>query len=115
MKTYEAILGHAFPMSTVAVLRDIGDERDRQNRKFPDQVLPDGTRHLMKATADAVRKQTEVFAKDGILTWRDVLAEEVAEAFAEEDPERLRKELVQVAAVAARWVEDIDNRRVGIA
>lgn len=42
--------------------------------------------------------------------WRTILAEEVYEAFAETDPARLRHELVQVAAVAAAWVEDIDSR-----
>ena len=35
--------------------------------------------------------------------------EEVAEAFEEHDPARLRSELVQVAAVAVAWVEKIDR------
>ncbi len=42
--------------------------------------------------------------------WRDILLEEVFEALAEEEPKELRKELVQVAAVAAQWVEAIDRR-----
>lgn len=48
----------------------------------------------------------------GIVTFRDILACEVAEAFAEEDPARLRAELIQVAAVAVQWVEAIDARAV---
>ncbi|MEY9934267.1 hypothetical protein ABH926_008932 [Catenulispora sp. GP43] len=39
-----------------------------------------------------------------------MLLEEVYEALAEVDPAALRAELVQVAAVAAAWVEDIDSR-----
>lgn len=43
-------------------------------------------------------------------TWMELLREEVSEAFCEDDPVRLREELVQVAAVAVSWVEDIDTR-----
>jgi hypothetical protein len=39
-----------------------------------------------------------------------VLNEEVAEAFAESDPAKLRAELLQVAAVCAAWIYDIDTR-----
>jgi len=41
------------------------------------------------------------------------MAEEVAEAFAETDAALLRTELIQVAAVIAAWVSDIDRRRGG--
>jgi hypothetical protein len=40
-----------------------------------------------------------------------VLDEEVWEAFAESDPAKLRAELVQVAAVAFRWIEALDARK----
>lgn len=43
-------------------------------------------------------------------TWTAILLEEVFEALAEGDPAGLRKELVQVAAVAVQWVEEIDRR-----
>lgn len=43
-------------------------------------------------------------------TWRHILQEEVAEAFAELDPAPLREELIQVAAVAVAWIEAIDRR-----
>ena len=39
-----------------------------------------------------------------------LVREEVAEAFAESDPARLREELIQVAALAVSWVEKIDAR-----
>ena len=40
----------------------------------------------------------------------DILAEEVAEVYAESDPDRLRAELIQVAAVCVQWIEAIDGR-----
>jgi hypothetical protein len=49
-------------------------------------------------------------ADGGYLDWLHILREEVAEAFAESDPAKLRAELVQVAAVAVNWVEAIDRR-----
>lgn len=109
-KNFENLLGHPFPLATAKVLRDIGDERDRQNVKFPDQQIPDGTYEHMRGHANMARMVCELNAAEGCVTWRDVLSEEVAEAYAEEDLTALRKELIQVAAVAARWVEDIDRR-----
>ncbi len=41
---------------------------------------------------------------------RHILLEEVHEALAEDDPTRLRAELLQVAAVAVCWVEAIEQR-----
>lgn len=43
--------------------------------------------------------------------WTGIFLEEVFEALAEEDPEELRKELIQAAAVALQWVEAIDRRQ----
>ncbi|MER6951259.1 hypothetical protein ABT294_45315 [Nonomuraea sp. NPDC000554] len=54
-------------------------------------------------------------AARGELSWRHILHEEVLEAFAEDDPELLRAELVQVAAVAVKWVQALDRRRDGLA
>jgi hypothetical protein len=42
--------------------------------------------------------------------WDGILLEEVYEALAEADPARLRAELIQVAAVCAAWIADIDSR-----
>ena len=114
MKQYVNVLGDIFPMPTAAVLKDIGAERKAQDEKFPDQNIPDGTNHRLTGAADMARVICDECSAVGTLTWRDVLAEEVAEAFATEDLLELRKELIQVAAVAARWAESIDNRRVGL-
>jgi len=48
--------------------------------------------------------------REGALSWDGVLLEETYEALAEADPVKLKAELVQVAAVAAQWIEAIDRR-----
>ncbi|WP_026931205.1 hypothetical protein [Glycomyces tenuis] len=95
------------------VLGDIAAEQVRQDAKFGEQNHIDGTGDYDEA-ADAARRACQRAAKHGYLTWRHVLAEEVAEAFAETDPAKLRAELIQVAAVAATWVEAIDRRTPGL-
>lgn len=92
----------------IAVLQ----ERRRQDARFPNQSLPDGTSDSPEATWQRGfdQAQTDQAAESGELTWRHVLQEEVSEAFAEVDQAKLRVELIQVAAVACRWVEDIDRR-----
>jgi hypothetical protein len=97
--------------STPLVLAEIGLETVRAGLKFGSQIeLPDGTGCEWAAFADAARAQTNRAAEDGTLTWVEVLREEVYEAFAESDPERLREELIQVAAVAVRWAQALDQR-----
>ncbi|WP_393057686.1 hypothetical protein [Streptomyces sp. LN549] len=97
----------------------IDAERQAQLAKFGNQHHPDGTgprtaswgalMHADDAAAEA-RNRCQRAADRGDLTWRHVLNEEVAEAFAESDPATLRTELLQVAAVCAAWIYDIDQR-----
>lgn len=101
-------------------LLDLSEEMERAEAKFPDEHLPDGTGatllrhgdHTMSRGeyADLTRRLCQRAAAAGTVTWRHVLDEEVSEAFAESDPDRLRAELLQVATVALRWVIDIDGR-----
>jgi hypothetical protein len=96
---------------TPAVLEEIFDERRRQENLFPDQHLPNGTTQRRARIAQFSKEICENERQTGTLTWRHVLEEEFDEALCEEDEDRLREELVQVAAVAVRWIEDIDLRR----
>lgn len=103
----------------VRVLADVVRERARQDVKWGQQNHTDGTGERVEVIplwdgvdfADFAKKSTDFAARAGVVTWRDILLEEVAEAFAESDPDLLRAELVQVAAVAVQWVEAIDRRR----
>ncbi|MEU7904252.1 hypothetical protein [Actinoplanes sp. NPDC049118] len=93
-----------------AVLTEIADERRRQDERWGPQNHPDGTGHWYAADAALARKECEEAAETGSLSWRHILLEEVAEATAEAGPENLRRELIQVAAVAVAWAEAIDRR-----
>ena len=89
----------------------VGTERQAQLAKWGDQRHPDGTGQYPELIdADVARMACQQAHRGGYLDWLHILREEVAEAFAETDPGRLRTELVQVAAVCAAWVADIDSR-----
>lgn len=92
------------------ILTDIIAERQRQDAKWGPQSHPNGTDADNTAWAEAVKDRVEEKADLGTVTWFDILDEEVAEASAEEDAERLRTELIQSAAVIVAWVEDIDRK-----
>jgi len=110
------------------ILWEIAEERSRQNAKWGEQNHPDGTGpdvHWLngprnqqwpapveasgQALAEYFRNRCKANSPDDD-NYLDILMEEVAEAFAENDPARLRTELIQVAAVATQWVETIDRR-----
>lgn len=103
----------------IGIVVEIAEERTRQVDKFGVQKHPDGTGHapisaaafLAEARARC-EKATGRGPSDeyGVLTWEEILTEEYAEALCETDPDKLRAELVQVAAVCAAWIEDIDSR-----
>jgi hypothetical protein len=115
--------------SDIAV--EVLGERHRQDEKWGEQNHPDGTgpgapvlfgTWLMLAPPDALHEaraqrlaaaateSTDAAAANGAVTWTDILLEEVLEALAEDDPVKLRVELIQVAAVAQQWVSAIDRR-----
>jgi hypothetical protein len=99
--------------ATVGVLGEIAAERARQSAKWGQPDHLDGTARVGdRHTAARLRAACKANgpAEDN---WRDILAEEVAEAFAEAGSARLRVELIQVAAVAVAWVEAIDRRPAG--
>ncbi len=92
------------------VLGDIEHERAAQDAKWGEQHWPDGTDASYAVHADGARELCNLAAAEGRLTWRHILNEEHYEALAETDPAKLRVELIQIAAVAAAWAEDIDSR-----
>lgn len=103
---------HLFRTPGVARFAEAVDaERQAQLAKFGDQRHPDGTGlPVYQYAANRYRDAADRNAAAGVLAWRDVLLEEVYEALAESDPAALRAELVQVAAVCAAWIHDLDQR-----
>lgn len=108
------------PNST-PVLLDIAAERAWQHEKWGEQNHPNGTGpdaspmlcspFTNAQLAGIAKRQSNQRAASGTVTYADILVEEVCEALAESDPAKLRAELVQVAAVAAQWVEAIDRAK----
>jgi hypothetical protein len=96
------------------VLVEVAAERVRQDEKWGEQNHPDGTglAYSVSATqgADRARRECRTAAELGMVTWRHILAEEVAEVLAEDDEGALRTELVQLAAVCVQWAQAIDRR-----
>lgn len=101
---------------TTKVLREVGDERLRQDARWGQvQTCPNFTplltwgrdlRAIYRELLGAARSEND----DGIASFESILREEYCEAMLEDDPVKLRAELVQVAAVAVKWVEHIDRR-----
>lgn len=90
---------------------DIRAEHARQDAKWGVQKRADGTGGpVMRSEAESMRDRCEFLAANGGADWRAVLLEEIYEALAEDDPVKLRAELVQSAAVIVCWIEDIDSR-----
>lgn len=85
-------------------------ERANQDAKWGEQNHPDGTGEYYRKISDAIRKRVDAKAAAGTTTWVGILLEEVFEAAAESDPQKLRAELIQSAAVISAWVEAIDRR-----
>lgn len=90
---------------------EVWAERERQLNKWGLQERPSGTDLNKWLEFEMIAKAThDMKVQQGTLTWLDILREEVYEAFAEEDPDALRVELIQVMAVAASWILDLDRR-----
>lgn len=99
----------------LGVLPEIAAERERQDEKWGEQNHPDGTGPGFAIDAKRARHRCNLAAALGLVSYRDILNEEVFEAFAESDPDKLRVELIQVAAVAVAWIEKLDRERAASA
>lgn len=102
---------HSNEAAMLAVVREVSDERRRQDAKWGEQNHPDGTSQPGDIYSMVEAKGLcQESAAAGECTWRLILDEEVKEAFAALATEELRAELVQVSAVAVSWIQAIDRR-----
>lgn len=116
-------------IGNTTVLDEIAAEQARQDAKWGQQNHPDYDPHdidtvvrneyafradrwkeINARRAESGCEVKHLFPAESCTAWDGVLLEEVYEALAEEDPAKIRAELIQVAAVAATWVEAIDRR-----
>lgn len=96
-----------FIQPRLRVLTSVERELYRQDELWGEQNHPDGTGDWAAISAEIYRRDTETAAKGGYITYRHILLEEVYEAMAESDRNKLKTELIQVAAVAVAWVEKL--------
>lgn len=97
---------------TQAVLSEVLAERQRQYALFGVQSFPDGTGGpSIQALSDLVRRACDQAFEQGEGTWLHIFLEEVLEALAEEDPAKIRAELLQAMGVGVQWIEDINRRQ----
>lgn len=95
-------------LARAAIFSRIDAERKAQDAKWGQQNHEDGTgSEAAQAMANYLRALCQSQDKD---SWMNILAEEVAEAFAEAEPAALRKELIQSAAVIVAWIECAERR-----
>lgn len=100
------------PFGQHGIVQLVWIERVRQIEKFGIQQLPSGTNAKRWGfAAEVAKKITDIASTLGGLTWADVLGEEFAEALAEEDPDKLAVELIQVMAVCVAWLQDLDRQK----
>jgi len=96
------------------VFEDVSEEGDRARQKFGDQSDSTDERWLAILMEEAGEAATEVLRAGN--PDLDALLKRSIQTGIPLDPEdidpmvRLRKEVVQVAAVAMRWVRSIDDR-----
>lgn len=87
---------------------DVWAERMRQISRWGLQTRPSGTSaRTWKPLEDMAKADYELAMAHGVCTWVHILKEEIYEAFAEEDPKKLKVELVQCMAVIASWLQDM--------
>lgn len=125
----------------MTVFDDVLDERAAQDEKWGEQSHPDADPVILARRergdhyaepANIARRLAEEYeiptaaraqlicqekARQGRVTWFDILLEEVAElleAIAGGDLEAIRDEVIDVTAVGVVWAEALDRRRAAI-
>jgi hypothetical protein len=102
------------------IVADVVHERRMQDQKWgpidEKQVdKPDGTGELWRHAALDLETAGHMTTRPGATqTWSEILMEEALEANVETDPVRLRAKLIQVAAVACKWVQVLDMRKTRV-
>lgn len=101
-----------YQLTFLDVLSSVVVHREAQIKKHGNNNYPDGSRADLMPALEAVQRICTHNTADGTVTWREVLTEEILEAFVETDPRKLEEELIQVATVAVAWVTCIRRRRL---
>ncbi len=102
-------------MSQIEILQAIITERGRQDLIWGEQNHPlkptkDSQTRYFQEKADKAKKLCDDAANCGTLTWFHIYKEEFYEIFAEDDPSKQMKELIQHLAVGVAMAEYLQRR-----
>jgi len=119
----------------IPVVGELLAERARQDEKWGQQDHPDLGHDIdlvndwdggpdVEAAAeyyglpfpDEIKRLVDQAADDGTSSWVGIATEELVEAMeaaAQGNPDAVRTEVIQLAAVCVAWVQAIDRRRAG--
>lgn len=98
---------------TVKILAQVLDERVRQNELWGRQDHPVADAYEMEDAAGSlpgIRDYCDLRTAEGRVTWSNIVEEELFEALAEQDADKRRIELIQLAAVVVAAIEAEDRR-----
>ena len=115
---------NAWELRTIRVLVRLLAERRRQVARYGhNRSVTDGTgedvrwipRHAGGRTSRTIEQEFRLdletwLSENDHETWVHLVREEIAEAFCETTPARLREELLQSAALIVAWIEQLDAR-----
>lgn len=106
------LVAEAMGQAEAVIYYDVRLEVAAQIDKWGVQSHPNGTGGAgAKRLAEHAKRITDEAEEKGEQRWKYILNEEVLEAFAEEDDDKLEVELTQIAAVCVSWVRDIQSKR----
>lgn len=93
------------------ILNEIASERTAQDQEWGESNHPNGTgtRHAEKENSDHAASECRKYFNAGMLTWGILLTNWFHKVYAEPDPVKLRKRLIQTAAVIVAWIECLDR------
>lgn len=95
----------------LAVIRERWGEQNHPDRAPQGPMAAATDDYMRQEEANVARTLCETANDQKRPGWDLILMEEVREALAETHPDRVRAELVQVAAVAVQWIDCINRRQ----
>lgn len=95
----------------LAVIRERWGEQNHPDRAPQGRLVSAAEDFMRQEEANAARTRCEKANDQKRPGWDLIFLEEVREALAETHPDKLRAELVQVAAVAVQWIDCINRRQ----
>ena len=89
------------------ILGQINEERFLQDTRWGGQNLniKNPGWYAYHELAEEAKMICDATFQEGTISWHEILLEEVAEVFAEDDPEKQAEGLIQVAAVCVSMIE----------